>query len=115
MKLIRCYTRPENLNKIRQKLFDIGAPGLSVTEARGIGKPLSQMTTEKGNKPRDLPQFRERICVEVVTDDDSSEEIAEALADICRTGNLGDGKIFIWTIDEAIRIRTGERGRDSLY
>ena len=115
MKLVRCYTRPENLEKVRAMLFEMGAPGLSVTEARGIGKPLSQMTTEAENAPRSIPQFRDRICIEIVAEDGEAEEVALAVAELCHTGAMGDGKIFILTVDDAIRIRTGERGPDSLY
>jgi len=115
MKLIRCYTRPDNLEHIRQKLFELGAPGLSVTEAQGIGKPMSQMIGPDSSKPHSLPQFQQRICVEVVVDDDSAGELASALAESCRTGKLGDGKIFIIPVEESIRIRTNERGVQSLY
>ncbi|VAX16750.1 Nitrogen regulatory protein P-II [hydrothermal vent metagenome] len=114
MKLIRFYTRPENMENIREKLFEMGAPGLSVTDALGIGKPLGQMTHEKG-EPAHLPQFRKRICVEVVADDKDTQALAASLAELCRTGKFGDGKIFIINVDDAIRVRTGERGADSLY
>jgi len=73
------------------------------------------MTPEKGGAPKDLPQFRDRICVDIVTGDENANEIAQAIANITRTGKLGDGKIFIWTVDEAIRVRTGECGGDALY
>ncbi|MGK7346441.1 MAG: P-II family nitrogen regulator [Candidatus Nitrospinota bacterium M3_3B_026] len=115
MKLVRCFIRPESLDKVREKLFEIGAPGLSVMEARGIGKPLSQMTTEEGGEPRPIPQFRDRLLVEVVAADADADEIARALADELRTGRFGDGKIFILTVDESIRVRTGQTGADSLY
>lgn len=109
------YTRPENLDKIREKLFEIGAPGLSVTDVLGIGKPLGQMASVKESESHHLPQFRKRILVEIVADDTEADEIASALAIVCKTGKLGDGKIFIIPVDDAIRVRTGERGIDSLY
>jgi len=115
MKLIRCYTRKENLDQIRHKLFELGAPGMSVTEAKGIGKPMSQIASKKGEENKSIPQFRDRICIEIVVEDESLDEFSCALTEICRTGSLGDGKIFIIPVDDAIRVRTGERGIKSLY
>ncbi len=115
MLLIRCFTRYENLNQIRRKLFEVGAPGVSISEAQGIGKPLSQMVDEVDQRPRSIPQFKKRICVEIVIEDAESEEIVSELLKICNTGLQGDGKIFILPVNDAIRIRTGERGDKALY
>lgn len=115
MKLIRLFTRYENMGNIREKLFEAGAPGISILEAKGIGKPLGQMKDAISNKPTDLPQFKQRILVEVVVDDDSVEEMVTILKETCHTGRLGDGKIFILPVEDAIRVRTGERGDSSLY
>jgi len=115
MKLIRCYTRVENLDNIREKLFEAGAPGISVIEALGIGKPLSQVKGTGSGKESYLPQFKKRIMIEIAVDDNDCEEVVSAISDACQTGALGDGKIFIIPLDDALRIRTGERGTKSLY
>lgn len=115
MKLIRCYTRMENLDGIRHKLFELGAPGLSVTEAKGIGKPLSQLSAGKGRAAQDVPLFKSSICVEIVLEDESVEDILAGLKEVCRTGQFGDGKVFIIPVDDAVRMRTGESGVKSLY
>ena len=115
MKLIRLFTRYENMNLVRERLFEAGAPGISIVEAKGIGKPLGQMRDVISNKPTDLPQFKQRILVEVVVDDESVEDMITLLKDTCQTGRLGDGKIFILPVDDAVRVRTGDRGDSALY
>ncbi len=115
MKLIRCYTRIENLDDIREKLFEAGAPGMSVMDALGIGKPLSQVEATGSDDASYLPQFKKRIMVEVAVDDKDCDDLVATLSEVCRTGSLGDGKIFIIPLDDALRIRTGERGIKSLY
>ncbi|MBF0171382.1 MAG: P-II family nitrogen regulator [Nitrospinae bacterium] len=115
MKLIRLFTRYENLNAVREKLFNSGAPGLSVTDAQGIGKPLGQMASEQDGRPTPLPTFKRLVSVEVVCEDAQVGELVDALVEVCRTGSQGDGKIFVHDVTEAIRIRTGERGDDALY
>lgn len=115
MKLIRCYTRYENLSMIREKMFEAGAPGISILEAQGIGKPLGQMKDALSQSATTLPQFKRRILVEIVLDDASVEEIMNILRDICQTGRLGDGKIFVMPVEEVLRIRTGETGDAALY
>lgn len=115
MKQIRLFTRHENLNGIREKLFHVGAPGLSVVEAQGIGKPLGQMSSEDDGRPTPLPNFKKMACVEVVCEDEQVDELVDTLIEICHTGSQGDGKIFVTDVGEAIRIRTGQRGNDALY
>jgi len=113
MKMIRCYIRYEKLEEVRDKLFTLGVPGLSVSEVKGIGKPLSQMGSDPdGGK---APQFLPRIELTIVLAKESVDEVVEALLTTLRTGNLGDGKIFILPVEEAIRVRTGDRGDEALY
>lgn len=115
MKMIRCYIRYEKLEAVREKLFALGAPGLSVSEVKGIGKPMSQMRSGSDPNSSALPQFMPRVEITVVLDDEGVDEVVEALLGILRTGNLGDGKIFILPVDETIRVRTGETGEQALY
>ena len=112
MKMIRCYIKPEKLDAVREKLFELGVPGLSVNEVRGIGKPMGQFKSASGSN---APQFLPRIEVSIVLEDDAVDEVVETLVATAHTGNLGDGKIFIMPVEEAIRIRTGEKGQQALY
>ncbi|MCH8157851.1 MAG: P-II family nitrogen regulator [Nitrospinae bacterium] len=110
MKMIRCYIQHDKLEAVREKLFELGVPGLSVLEAKGIGKPLSQSAAGKA-----VPQFKPRVELTIVLESDAVDEVVETLVKTAHTGNLGDGKIFILPVEEAIRIRTGERGKQALY
>jgi nitrogen regulatory protein P-II 1 len=113
MKMIRCYIRYEKLEEVREKLFILGVPGLSVSEVKGIGKPLSQMGSNPDGKK--VPQFQPRVELTIVLEKESVDEVVDALVSTLRTGNLGDGKIFILPVEEAIRVRTGDRGDQALY
>ena len=115
MKMIKCYIRLEQLEEVREKLFSLGVPGMSVTDVKGIGKPLSQMRTDPDPEKSRVPQFHPRVELSIVLEDDCVEEVTEALVATLRTGNLGDGKIFILPVEEAIRVRTGENGTQALY
>ncbi len=115
MKMIKCYIRYEKLDEVREKLFALGVPGLSVSEVKGIGKPLSQMRSDSNSTLDKVPHFRPRMEVTIVLENEGVEEVIQALEDTLRTGSLGDGKIFVLPVEDAIRVRTGERGRQALY
>ena len=115
MKMIKCYIRHEKLEAVREKLFALGVPGMSVSEVKGIGKPLSQMGAHPDPEKSKVPQFHPRIEISLVLEDDSVDEVIDALIATLRTGNLGDGKIFVQPVEEAIRVRTGEKGTQALY
>jgi len=100
---------------LREKLFRAGAPGLTLFEAQGIGKPLGQMSSELDGHPTPIPHFKRQVGVEVVCESDQVEELIDMLVETCHTGGQGDGKIFVIDVAEAVRIRTGQRGVDALY
>ncbi|PIQ97265.1 MAG: transcriptional regulator [Nitrospinae bacterium CG11_big_fil_rev_8_21_14_0_20_56_8] len=112
MKMIKCYIRYEMLEEVREKLFDLGVPGLSVSDAKGIGKPMSQLKASPDTK---IPQFLPRAEITIVLENEAVPEVVDILIKTVRTGKLGDGKIFILPVEEAIRVRTGERGKQALY
>jgi len=112
MKKIQCYIQHKKLEEVREKLFELGVPGLSVVDAKGIGKPLSQFASMPDAK---APQFLPRVEITIVLEDEAVDEVVDTIAKTACTGNLGDGKIFILPVEEAIRIRTGERGKQALY
>lgn len=113
MKLIRAIVHTDRIDDLRQRLFEVGAPGMTVDNVMGIGKPLGHLryTEDKGF----IPKFFSNSSLEIVTEDERVDEICEIIQSICRTGNVGDGKIFISPVDSVIRIRTGEKGSDALY
>ncbi len=115
MKMLRCYIRHEKLEEVRAKLFSLGVPGLSVSEVKGIGKPMSQMRSDPDPQAAPLPQFLPRVEITIVLEDEGVSEVVDSLLEILRTGNLGDGKIFILPVEETIRVRTGEKGQQALY
>ncbi|MFQ5482488.1 MAG: P-II family nitrogen regulator [Nitrospinaceae bacterium] len=115
MKMIRCYIRYEKLEDVRERLFSLGVPGLSVAEVKGIGKPMSQMRSNTDPLSSKLPQFLPRLELTIVLDDEEVDEVVNALVSTLRTGNLGDGKLFVLPVEEAVRVRTGEKGGPALY
>ncbi len=115
MKMIRCYIRNEKLEALRAQLFALGVPGLSVSEVRGIGKPMSQLVTSPDPDAAEVPQFQPRTEITIVLEDEEVDTVTQALIETVRTGNLGDGKIFVLPVEQAIRIRTGETGKQALY
>ena len=112
MKMIRCYIKHEKLDAVREKLFELGIPGLSVKEAKGIGKPMSHMRSSPHLK---VPQFHPNVELTIVLEDEAVNEVVDTLVKTAQTGNLSDGKIFILPVEDAIRIRTGEKGEQALY
>jgi len=112
MKMIKCFIRHERLESVREKMFELGVPGISVTDIKGIGKPMSQLKSSPENK---LPQFLPRVEVSIVLENDAVDEVVETLVSTLKTGQFGDGKIFILPVEDAVRIRTGERGEKALY
>ena len=115
MKMIKCYMKFEKLDALREKLFALGVPGVSVSEVKGIGKPLSHIQSDPDPEKSKIPQFHQRVEITVVLENESVDEVVDAMVSTLRTGKLGDGKIFILPVEDAIRVRTGERGTQALY
>ncbi|MCH7922340.1 MAG: P-II family nitrogen regulator [Nitrospinae bacterium] len=114
MKLVRCYINPDKLAPLKEALFAQGAPGVSATEIMGIGKPMSQLERFMG-EAHSAPKFYSKFQVDIILEDDQVEEFLKIICKVCFTGVLGDGKIFVIPVEEAVRIRTGERGKEALY
>jgi nitrogen regulatory protein PII len=115
MKMIRCYIRNEKLDVVREQLFALGVPGLSVSEVSGIGKPMSQFISSPDSESSEVPHFKSRTEITIVLEDEQVEPVTQAIIKAVRTGNLGDGKIFVLPVEDAIRIRTGESDKQALY
>jgi nitrogen regulatory protein P-II 1 len=108
MKKIEAFIRPHVLEDIRQELTKIGVTGLSVLEARGFGQQKGHTEFYRGAEYQ--MSFVGKLKIETVMRDELVDEAVDAILRVAATGKVGDGKIFVSTIDEAVRIRTGESG-----
>ncbi len=108
MKKIEAIIKPFKLDEVKEALHEVGLQGITVVEAKGFGRQKGHTELYRGAEY--VVDFLPKVKIEVVCDDDQLERAVEAITNAARTGRIGDGKIFITTIDEVIRIRTGERG-----
>ncbi|MFO0389285.1 MAG: P-II family nitrogen regulator [Alphaproteobacteria bacterium] len=112
MKKIEALIKPFKLDDVKEALQEVGLSGITITEARGFGKQKGHNELYRGTEY--VVDFLPKIKVEVVVEDKMVERTVEAIIKAARTGKIGDGKIFILPVDDAIRIRTGERGDDAI-
>ena len=112
MKKIEAIIKPFKLDEVKEALHDVGVSGITVTEAKGFGRQKGHTELYRGAEY--VVDFLPKVKLEVVVEDNLAERVVEAIAAAAHTGRIGDGKIFISTIDQAIRIRTGESGTDAL-
>lgn len=112
MKKIEAIIKPFKLDEVKEALQDVGIQGITVTEAKGFGRQKGHTELYRGAEY--VVDFLPKVKLEVVLDDALAEGAIEAIRNAARTGRIGDGKIFVSQIDEAIRIRTGERGPDAV-
>ena len=108
MKLITAIVRPDKLDELIETLISHRAHGLTVTEVRGFGRQFGQLADRPGPP---LVALLHKIRLDVVALDDDVETLVEAIAKHARTKTIGDGKIWVTTVDSALRVRTGERDR----
>jgi nitrogen regulatory protein P-II 2 len=112
MKLVTAIIKPFKLDDVREALSEIGVQGMTVTEVKGFGRQKGHTELYRGAEY--VVDFRPKIKVEVFVDDGHVEEVIEAVAKAAKTSNIGDGKITVSTLDEVVRIRTGETGAEAL-
>lgn len=112
MKKIEAIIRPFKLDEIKEALLEEGVRGLTISEVRGYGRQKGHKETYRGSEYQ--IEFVPKIKIEVVVNDNQVETIVEAILKIGKTNQVGDGKIFIYNIEDAIRIRTGESGTEAL-
>jgi nitrogen regulatory protein PII len=112
MKLIIAVIKPFKLEEVREALTGIGVQGLMVSEVKGYGRQSGHTEIYRGAEY--VVNFVPKIKLEIVTTDGSVDKIVETIAATARTGKIGDGKIFVMTVDQAVRVRTDERGEDAL-
>lgn len=112
MKKIEAIIRPFKLDEVKEALVEEGVRGLTITEIRGYGRQKGHTETYRGSEYR--IEFIPKIKIEVVVDDSQLDKVVDAILRTAKTGQVGDGKIFISNIDEVIRIRTEESGAGAL-
>ena len=112
MKLVTAIIKPFKLDEVREALSAIGVQGITVTEVKGFGRQKGHTELYRGAEY--VVDFLPKVKIEVVMEDGLVERAVEAIQHAAHTGRIGDGKIFVTNIDEAIRIRTGERGPDAI-
>ena len=112
MKKIEAVVKPFKLDEVREALSEIGVTGLTVTEVKGFGRQKGHTELYRGAEY--VVDFLPKVKVEVVCPDDLAEKAIDAIRSAAQTGRIGDGKIFVYSIEQAIRIRTGEFGDDAL-
>ncbi len=112
MKKIEAIIRPFKLDEVKEALVEEGVRGLTISEVRGYGRQKGHTETYRGSEYR--IEFIPKIKIEVVVDDDKSDKVVDAILRTAKTGQVGDGKIFISEVQDVIRIRTEESGREAL-
>jgi nitrogen regulatory protein P-II 1 len=112
MKKIEAIIKPFKLDEVKEALHEVGIKGITVIEAKGFGRQKGHTELYRGAEY--VVDFLPKVKVEVVLEDELVERAVEAIQQAAQTGRIGDGKIFVSTIDEAIRIRTGERGAEAV-
>jgi len=112
MKKIECITRPLKLEPVKDALTEIGIVGMTVTEVRGCGKQRGR--TERYRGAEYVVSLLPKVKIEIIVPDDEVEKVVKLIAETARTGEIGDGKIFVLPVEQVIRIRTGESGEDAI-
>jgi nitrogen regulatory protein P-II 1 len=112
MKKIEAIIKPFKLDEVKEALHEVGIKGITVTEAKGFGRQKGHTELYRGAEY--VVDFLPKVKIEVVLEETLLERAVEAILQAAHTGRIGDGKIFVTSIDEAIRIRTGERGADAI-
>ncbi|MPS27918.1 P-II family nitrogen regulator [Pigmentiphaga sp.] len=112
MKLITAIIKPFKLDEVREALSGIGVQGITVTEIKGFGRQKGHTELYRGAEY--VVDFLPKVKIEIALADDLVDRAIEAIENSARTGKIGDGKIFVFPLEQVIRIRTGETGKDAL-
>ena len=112
MKLITAIIKPFKLDDVRQAMADTGIQGITVTEVKGFGRQRGHTELYRGAEY--VVDFLPKTKVELAVPEDLAEQVIEAVCNAARTGKIGDGKVFVTTLEQAIRIRTGETGSEAV-
>jgi nitrogen regulatory protein PII len=112
MKKIEAIIKPFKLDEVKEALQEAGIQGITVLEAKGFGRQKGHTELYRGAEY--VVDFLPKVKIEVVIEDNLTDNVVEAIENAARTGRIGDGKIFVFDVEQAIRIRTGDRGADAI-
>lgn len=112
MKKIEAIVKPFKLDDVREALSEVGASGLTVTEVKGFGRQKGHTELYRGAEY--VVDFLPKVKIELVISEDRVDQCIEAITNAARTGKIGDGKIFVSTVEKVVRIRTGELDKDAI-
>lgn len=112
MKKIEAIIKPFKLDEVKEALQDVGLKGMTVTEVKGFGRQKGHTELYRGAEY--VVDFLPKVKIELVVDDSVAERAVEAIQQAAKTDRIGDGKIFVLPVEDAVRIRTGERGNEAL-
>ena len=112
MKKIEAIVKPFKLDEVREALSEVGVTGLTVTEVKGFGRQKGHTELYRGAEY--VVDFLPKVKIEAAVDDAIVDRVIEAIESAARTGKIGDGKVFVSTMEQVVRIRTGERGDDAV-
>ncbi len=112
MKKIEAIIKPFKLDEVKEALQEVGLQGITVTEAKGFGRQKGHTELYRGAEY--VVDFLPKVKLEIVTNDETVEAAVEAIRNAAQTGRIGDGKIFVSSVEEVIRIRTGETGAEAI-
>jgi nitrogen regulatory protein P-II 2 len=112
MKLVTAIIKPFKLDDVREALSEVGVQGVTVTEVKGFGRQKGHTELYRGAEY--VVDFLPKVKIEVAVDAERVERVIEAIAQAARTGKIGDGKIFVYDLEQVVRIRTGETGPQAL-
>ena len=112
MKMISAIIKPFKLDDVREALSDVGVAGITVTEVKGFGRQKGHTELYRGAEY--VVDFLPKIKVEIAVDDGIVDQVVEAISSAAKTGKIGDGKIFVTSLEQVVRVRTGETGSEAL-
>ena len=112
MKMVTAIIKPFKLDEVREALSDIGVQGITVTEVKGFGRQKGHTELYRGAEY--VVDFLPKVKIEIAVDESILDRVIEAIEQSARTGKIGDGKVFVFELEQVIRIRTGETGPDAI-
>ena len=112
MKLITAIIKPYKLDEVREALSEVGVTGLTITDVKGFGRQKGHTELYRGSEY--VVDFLPKTKIELAVSDDTVDKVIQAVSDVANTGKIGDGKIFVSSLDQIVRIRTGELDEDAL-
>ncbi|MGD8977574.1 MAG: P-II family nitrogen regulator [Gammaproteobacteria bacterium] len=112
MKMVCAIIKPFKLDDVREALADLGVQGVTVTEVKGFGRQKGHTELYRGAEY--VVDFLPKVKLELAVDDEMAERVVESITNVARTGKIGDGKIFVYSLEQTVRIRTGETGSKAL-